>query len=94
MCGFTIFFFFFYHFRCLSDQTPPLYGTRKDICDGKKPSTFEQLKIESSEETKGRWTIYLVVAIFITMLLTFICTFAIMYFMCMMGKDRTVSPEP
>jgi len=81
--------------RCLSDQLPPLFGERKDICDGKNPTTFEQLKINTEEGTRGRWTIYLVVAIFITMLLTFCCTFAIMYFMCMKDKDRTsISPEP
>ena len=81
--------------RCLSDQLPPMFGERKDICDGKNPTTFEQLKINTEEGTRGRWTIYLVVAIFITMLLTFCCTFAIMYFMCMKDKDRTsISPEP
>ena len=80
-------------FRCLSSQTPPLPGNRTDICRGTNPKTFERLQMEASEETKGKWTIYLVVAIFVTMLLTFCCTFAIMYFMCAANKDeRSISP--
>jgi len=79
--------------RCLSSQTPPLPGNRTDICRGTNPKTFERLQMEASEETKGKWTIYLVVAIFVTMLLTFCCTFAIMYFMCAANKDeRSISP--
>ena len=69
-------------------------GDRSEICQGINPKTFEQIKIDASEDTKGEWTIYLVVAIFVTMLLTFCCTFGIMYFMCMKSKERTISPEP
>ena len=78
----------------MSDQTPPLFGTRVSICEGRTPKTSEQLTIESTQETKGKWTVYLIVAIFVTMLLTFIITFGIMYFFCMGEKVRTISPEP
>ena len=59
------------------------------------PKTSAQLKIESSRETAGKWTIYLIVAIFVTMLLTAIITFGITMFCCnQMNKSqsRMVSP--
>ena len=69
-------------FRCLSDHSPPLFGEKSSICKGNKPQTSQELKIAGMAHTKGVWTIYLVVAIFVTMLLTIIATFAIMKFFC------------
>lgn len=79
--------------RCLSDQKPPLFGKRADICNGIMPLTHEEIKNMAHEETKDAWTIYLVVAVFVTMLLTAIATFAAVKFCCNGDKDGTVSPR-
>ena len=71
-----------------------LTGAREDICKSTLPKTSEQLKLESSSITAGKWTIYLIVAIFVTMLITAIVTFGITMFCCNSNKSqsRTVSP--
>lgn len=81
--------------RCLSYQSPPLFGNRTEICKGEEPKTSEELRIETAS-IASNWTVYLIVAIFVTMLLTAIATFAIMYFFCSGDKNRsrTVSPAP
>ena len=71
-----------YFFRCLSNQSPPLFGDRSKICKGELPKTSEQL-VESVERTRTNWIIYLVVAIFVTMFLTIIATFVVVKFFCM-----------
>jgi len=80
---------------CLSDQVPPLFGKRSDICyKGVQPRTNAEIKNATFLSTKGNWTIYLVVGIFTTMLVTAITTTAIFCFCCSdnIGKMRTVSP--
>ena len=82
-------------YSCLSDQVPPLFGKRSDICyKGVQPRTNAEIKNATFLSTKGNWTIYLVVGIFTTMLVTAITTTAIFCFCCSdnIGKMRTVSP--
>jgi hypothetical protein len=80
----------------LSAQTPPLFGKRSDICGGQNPKTSEELRRDSHMDTKDAWTIYLVVAVFVTMFITAIATFLVVKFCCsgMMEKDGSVSPRP
>ena len=82
-------------YSCLSDQVPPLFGKRSDICyKGVQPRTNAEIKNATFLSTKGNWTIYLVVGIFTTMLVTAITTTAIFCFCCSdnIGKMNSVSP--
>ncbi len=77
---------------CFSNQKPPLMGKKDDICAGNKPRTHEDLRRET-DDTVDRWTVYLVVAIFVTMILTAIVTWLVIKFCCSGEKDPTVSPR-
>ena len=88
--------------KCLSPQKPPLMGTREDTCNGKYPKLPESddEKLEKlRRDIRSKWTIYLVVGIFLSLVVTAVITFLLTRFMCSGRGDgikspRTVSPGP
>jgi len=80
--------------RCLSPQNPPLMGKRKDICNGVYPVPHGKRTGALVAGIRGSWTVYLIIAVLITALLTaIIAVLATRYFCAGNGNDkRSVSP--
>ena len=85
--------FFFFSSSCLSHQN--LYGKRSEICTNKLPQPRAVVRSAAILNTKNAWVVYLVVAVFVTMIATAAITSAIFCFCCpgAIGKERSVSPS-
>ena len=81
--------------RCLSPQDPPQVGLRRDICRGVLPTPLHKDKANLVAGIRSSWVTYLVIAVFVTAILTAIIAVLLTRYFCSGNSSdkRAVSPE-